>query len=129
MPAAKVWPDDSIWNFAKDFGPPDLIIKSPPYTVPAVAQDAWFKPVVETGLTEPRWVRAIEIRPATVKGRKVTHHALARLAPIGERTSSAGRHFRRRRRRFVHGMGRGQAGRTDAAERGQADASRVENHF
>ena len=34
---------------------------------------------MESGLTEPRWVRAIEIRPATVKGRKVTHHALARL--------------------------------------------------
>jgi hypothetical protein len=35
--------------------------------------------VVPTGLTEARWVRAIEIRPATVKGRKITHHALARL--------------------------------------------------
>jgi hypothetical protein len=28
-----------------------------------------------TGLTEPRWVRAIEVRPGTVKGRKITHHA------------------------------------------------------
>lgn len=81
MPPAKIWPDDSIWNFAKQFGgPPDLIVKSPLYTVPAVAVDAWFKPTVDTGLAEPRWVRAIEIRPATVKGRKVTHHALARLS-------------------------------------------------
>jgi mono/diheme cytochrome c family protein len=81
MPPAKVWPEDSVWNFAKLFGgPPDLIVKSPLYTVPAVAVDAWFKPTVETGLTEQRWVRAIEIRPATVKGRKVTHHALARLS-------------------------------------------------
>ena len=80
MPPAKVWPDDSIWNFAKTFGaPPDLVVKSPLYTVPAVAVDAWFKPTVDTGLTEQRWVRAIEIRPASVKGRKVTHHALARL--------------------------------------------------
>jgi len=80
MPPAKVWPDESKWNLASMFGgQPDLIIKSPDWTVPAVAQDAWYKPVVETGLTEPRWVRAIEIRPATVKGRKVTHHALARL--------------------------------------------------
>jgi hypothetical protein len=99
MPAAKVWADDSIWNFAKDFGPPDLIIKSPQYTVPALALDAWFKPVVETGLSEPRWVRAIEIRPGTVKGRKVTHHALARLsqpegpsadATVGTSSSAAG---------------------------------------
>jgi len=80
MPKAKVWPDDSIWNFAQQFGgPPDLVVKTPLYSVPAVAVDAWYKPTVETGLTEPRWVRAIEIRPATVKGRKVTHHALARL--------------------------------------------------
>src|SRR5262249_48325293 len=57
----------------------DLIIRSPKYTVPAVAPDAWFKPAVDTGVTEPRWVRAIEIRPGTVKGRRVTHHALARL--------------------------------------------------
>src|SRR6516162_3686523 len=80
MPPAKQWPDESKWNLAGMFGgPPDLIIKSPDWTVPAVAQDAWYKPVVPTGLTEARWVRAIEIRPATVKGRKVTHHALARL--------------------------------------------------
>jgi hypothetical protein len=80
MPAAKTWPNEATWNFAAKFGgPPDLIVKSPLYTVPAVAVDAWFKPTVETGLTEPRWVRAIEIRPATIKGRKVTHHALARL--------------------------------------------------
>jgi hypothetical protein len=81
MPPAKTWPAHSVWNFAEVFGgPPDLIVKSPLYTVPAVAMDAWYKPTVETGLTEPRWVRAIEIRPSTVKGRKVTHHALARLS-------------------------------------------------
>src|SRR6516165_7585939 len=80
MPPAKQWPDESKWNLAEMFGgPPDLIIKSPDWTVPAVAQDAWYKPVVETGLTEPRWVRAIEIHPSTVKGRKITHHALATL--------------------------------------------------
>ena len=39
-------------------------------TSPVFTRDVatWFKPVVETGLTESRWVRAIEIRPATVKG-------------------------------------------------------------
>src|SRR5262249_28311954 len=80
MPPAKQWPDEAVWNFAGLFGgPPDLILKSPLYTMPAVAQDAWYKPTVDTGLTEPRWVRAIEIRPATVKGRKITHHALAML--------------------------------------------------
>lgn len=79
-PPPAVWPADDKWNFAENFGgPPDLILKSPAYTQKSTAQDAWFKPVVETGVTEPRWVRAIEIRPLTVKGRKVTHHALAHL--------------------------------------------------
>jgi hypothetical protein len=79
MPSPLTWPESETWNFAELFGEPDLVIKSPSYTVPAKAQDAWYKPVVDTGLTEPRWVRAIEIRPTTVEGRRVTHHALARL--------------------------------------------------
>jgi hypothetical protein len=79
MPPPKQWPDLTKWQLAGTFGSPDLVITSSPYTMPAVAQDAWWKPVVPTGLTEPRWVRGIEIRPSTVKGRKITHHALARL--------------------------------------------------
>jgi hypothetical protein len=83
MPPAKQWPDESVWNFAKLFGgPPDLVIKSTPWTQKARGNDAWWKPVVETGLTEPRWVRAIEIRPSTVKGRRITHHAIARLQQV-----------------------------------------------
>jgi hypothetical protein len=54
-------------------------VTSTKWTVPAEGQDAWWRPVVDTGLTEERWVRAIEIRPLTVQMRKVTHHALARL--------------------------------------------------
>jgi hypothetical protein len=79
MPLPIAWHDEDVWNFVEQFGEPDLILKSPPYVMPAQAQDAWYKPVVETGLTEPRWVRAIEIRPSTVAGRRITHHALARL--------------------------------------------------
>ena len=80
MPAAVDWPDESKWNFAEQFdGPPDLIIESTPYTVPAEAGNAWWKPLVPTGLTEERWARAIEARPATVAGRSVTHHAIVRL--------------------------------------------------
>src|SRR5262249_25042667 len=70
-------------------GPPDLIIKSPDWTVPAVAQDAWYKPVVETGLAEARWGRAIGIRPAALKGGKGTHHAPARLPAAGKGDAAA----------------------------------------
>jgi hypothetical protein len=79
MPAAKVWDDSQAWTLAAKYGQPDLIVKSPEYTMPAVAQDAWWRPSVPTNLTEPRWVRAIEIRPVGKGARKITHHALARL--------------------------------------------------
>jgi hypothetical protein len=83
MPPPIAWPDAAVWNFAKVFGaPPDLIVRSPSFTMPAHAQDAWDKRSTACGdaMTEPRWVRAIEIRPATNKGRKIVHHALARLS-------------------------------------------------
>src|SRR5437016_6201659 len=81
MPAPKQWSDGQGWNFAAAFGQkePDLIIKSYDFTMPAVSQDAWDKRVTASGITEPRWVRAIEIRPSTVKGRRITHHAIAYL--------------------------------------------------
>jgi mono/diheme cytochrome c family protein len=79
MPPPVQWPSEEQWNFRQVYGEPDLVVRSPKYTVPAQAQDAWYKPETPTGLTEPRWVRAIEMRPSTVKGRRVTHHALARL--------------------------------------------------
>ncbi len=81
MPRPVRWPAESAWNFAKLLGgPPDLTIRSEPFTMPAEAQDKWWKPVVPTGLTEPRWVRAIEIRPLTVKGRRIVHHSMAYLS-------------------------------------------------
>jgi len=81
MPAPVQWPDDQGWLLAKNYGQsePDLVIHSTPWTQKAGANDTWWRPVVATGLTEDRWVRAIEIRPSTVKGRKITHHAIANL--------------------------------------------------
>jgi hypothetical protein len=65
---------------AKEFGrPPDIIVKSTDWTMPAVHQDQWWKPVVDLHVTEPVWVRAVEMRPGTPAGRKITHHALAHL--------------------------------------------------
>jgi hypothetical protein len=41
--------------------------------------DLWWKPFTEVTLTEPRWARAVEMRPGSVDGRKIVHHAVARL--------------------------------------------------
>jgi hypothetical protein len=77
MPPQKIWPDGQIWNYAALFGQkePDLIVRSTPWTQKKGTNDTWWKPVVPTGITEARWVRAIEVRPGTVKGRTITHHA------------------------------------------------------
>ena len=84
MPAAKVWPTEQVWEMAAVFGQkePDLIVRSAPWTQKAGANDTWWKPIVESGLTEPRWVRGVEVRPGTVKGRKITHHANTDLLQI-----------------------------------------------
>jgi len=79
MPPPKVWPNSDGWQLAKQFGEPDLVVSSDPYTMPAHGQDVWWKPYTAVPLTEPRWVRAVEIRPSTPEGRRIMHHVLARL--------------------------------------------------
>jgi hypothetical protein len=79
MPAPKVWPADNEWKAVKELGQPDIVIKSSPYTMEAHHQDVWWRPTTDIGLTEPRWVKAVEIRPGSMPGRKITHHAVAYL--------------------------------------------------
>jgi len=81
LPPAKSWPEDQGWNFAALFGQkePDMVVESYDFSMPAQSQDAWDKRVTPSGLTEPRWVRAVEIRPANLKGRRIVHHAIAYL--------------------------------------------------
>ena len=54
MPAPRQWPKDDGWKLAKQFGQPDFVLKSDPYTIPAKGQDAWFKPLTSIPVTEPR---------------------------------------------------------------------------
>jgi hypothetical protein len=79
LPPPVRWPDPTAWQLAERFGQPDLVVRSTPYTVKATGQDKWWRPLVETGVTEPRWVRAIEIKPSFPGGRKAVHHVLTLL--------------------------------------------------
>ncbi|HYL37011.1 MAG TPA: cytochrome c [Bryobacteraceae bacterium] len=79
LPPARQWPSGNEWQLAKQFGQPELVIKSEPYTMPAHGQDVWWKPLNVVPVDEERWVRAVEIRPGTLAGRKITHHAVASL--------------------------------------------------
>ncbi len=79
MPPPVEWPAGDIWLLAERLGgAPDLVISSPTWSQVAEGQDQWYQPQVPSGLTEDRWVRAIEIRP-TIPGRRIVHHALAYL--------------------------------------------------
>ena len=80
MPPAKQWPAGNEWQAAAKLGPPDLVIKSEPYTMAAHHQDVWWRPASNVPVTEPRWIRAVEMRPGTPAGRRITHHAVAYLA-------------------------------------------------
>jgi len=80
MPAPKPLVTDNEWKAVRDgFGPPDLVVKSPEYTMPAEHQDVWFRPASELPITEPKWVKLVEIRPSSVKARKIVHHSIAHL--------------------------------------------------
>jgi hypothetical protein len=89
MPPPKQWPHENEWQLAKTYGPPDLIIKSDPYWMPAQGQDQWWRPTTDVGLTEPRWVRAVEMRPSTPQGRRITHHAIGYLLQKEPKTANS----------------------------------------
>jgi hypothetical protein len=72
MPRPISWPNEDAFQLADQLGPPDLIVKAPSFTVPAQAPDQWFRPVVDIGLKEDRWLKAIEMKPSN---RQITHHA------------------------------------------------------
>ncbi len=79
LPPPRKWPIEDGWQLARQFGEPDLVLKSEPFTMPAQGQDVWWKPATPIQLSEARWVRAVEMRPGTTAGRRIVHHALARL--------------------------------------------------
>ena len=64
MPPARVFTDDSKWSF----GTPDLIVSSPVHLLKATAAD-WYGLLAPspTGLTEDRYVQAVEIKEVRLK--------------------------------------------------------------
>ncbi|HUI77791.1 MAG TPA: hypothetical protein VLY24_07730 [Bryobacteraceae bacterium] len=79
MPPPVKWAAENEWKAARELGAPDVVVQSEPYTMAAHHQDVWWRPLSDIGITEPRWVKAVEIRPTTPPGRKITHHAVAYL--------------------------------------------------
>jgi hypothetical protein len=80
MPPPKPLVTDNEWQGVRDgYGPPDLVIRSPEYTMAANHQDVWYRPMSDIPITEPKWAKMVEIRPTTLKGRRIIHHSIAYL--------------------------------------------------
>jgi hypothetical protein len=78
LPPPKPVVTTNEWQGVMDgYGPPDLVIRSPEFTMPAQHQDVWFRPASPIPLSEPRWIRMVEIRPTNLKARRIVHHSIA----------------------------------------------------
>jgi hypothetical protein len=71
LPPPVQFPNEDAWTI----GNPDLILQTPEHVVPAKGADEWYEVVVPTGLTEDRYVKAIETKPSK-DGRFVEHLAV-----------------------------------------------------
>ena len=86
---AKPITKELFWQGERDgYGPPDIVVKAPEQTMPAVHQDVWWRPMSDIPVTEPRWVRMVEIRPTNIQGRKILHHSIAYQVLSPENTAA-----------------------------------------
>ncbi|MDO8679548.1 MAG: hypothetical protein Q7R30_13415 [Acidobacteriota bacterium] len=97
MPAPRVWNDSSKWAI----GTPDLVIRTKDVLVKSTAPDWWGEiPRVPTGLTEDRYVSALEVKEVndagsrstgreTVGGRFVFHHMIWSTRVLGADSAPA----------------------------------------
>lgn len=60
-------------------GTPDLLVTMPAQTIPAIGPDWWPDIVVDSGLTEDRYIQAVETKPTTAASNRVVHHAFQTL--------------------------------------------------
>ena len=75
LPAPKVWPAGDRFDLEDVLGPPDLVVKGQPWTMPAQSVDfTLVGGAVALPEAEGRYVRASETRPS-LPGRRITHHA------------------------------------------------------
>src|ERR1700722_6302187 len=86
LPAPRQFENADISHIGK----PDLLVQSAKHTVPATGSDWWGDYVADTGLTEDRYLKAVETKPA-MGAKKVTHHAVTFLMQDEGDTDLVGR--------------------------------------
>ena len=87
LPAPVQFPDTNKWTYTEQFGPPDVIVPTKPYTLPAQGQDRWWRPIVPVGVLEDRCIKAMAVKPS-LKGRPAAHHANSDLMVPDEKSGS-----------------------------------------
>jgi hypothetical protein len=85
MPPPRTFATTGEWQI----GEPDLIIKFPPYPVPASGPDLFGELFADIPIDEDRYIQAIQTRSATQESHKVVHHALSYsvATPEGEQAA------------------------------------------
>jgi hypothetical protein len=86
MPPPAQFRDENAWWI----GEPDLVVTSVRHEIPADGSDWWGNYVIDTGLTEDRWLRAVEAKPG-VGNKQVTHHLVGTLVQDDDDTALLGR--------------------------------------
>ena len=76
MPPPRRFEDADQWHIGK----PDLIVSMPvSFTVKPESSDWWGYFTADSGLTEDRYIKAIETKPSPGGGIRVVHHAVTSL--------------------------------------------------
>ena len=74
IPPAAALVDLDSWNFEPELGEPDLVVASIPIDIPAGGNDMWHKHYVDTGVTQKRCIKAMQVKPRG-DARAVVHHS------------------------------------------------------
>ena len=76
MPPPRQFQDTDQWHIGK----PDLIVTMPvSFTVKPKNSDWWGNFIADSGLTEDRYIKAVETKPSPGGGIRVVHHAVTSL--------------------------------------------------
>jgi hypothetical protein len=88
MPPARTFAAENRWQFG-EYGEPDLVVPLPKdYQMPATGADRWPNVLIDPGLTEDRYIKAVQIIPT--KGYTVIHHIRTSLVAPDDDSVHAG---------------------------------------
>jgi hypothetical protein len=87
MPPPRTFDDSGRWHIGK----PDLIVQMPKdVTIEEAGPDWWANYIADAGLTEDRYIKAVEAKPGPGAAARVVHHEVASLISPDDTPTSGG---------------------------------------